>query len=188
MFIYVFIQNLIFLRPLVHQSSLKTTTFARAPYCCFVFCKILPNKSCIFFVYPLLYTTSRLCAIKRRSRLTYALCLLFVGHWKVWCNVLFKKMWSAVQTLKGETQRRHVDLIIMFAVLKKERQGKAEGNKVRCFFLTTHVCSDTNSITVKLSTKQRWNRTDKGNAKYLEKALSLSHFVHHKPQVKWSRI
>jgi hypothetical protein len=30
-------------------------------------------------------------------------------------------MGSAVQTLKGETQRKHVDLTIIFAVLKRER-------------------------------------------------------------------
>jgi hypothetical protein len=38
------------------------------------------------------------------------------------------------------------------------------------------------------STKQRWNRCDKGKAKYLEKALSLSHYVHHMLPVDFSLI
>jgi hypothetical protein len=42
MFISIFVQSFIFLKPVVHQLSVKATTFARAPYCCFIFCKILP--------------------------------------------------------------------------------------------------------------------------------------------------
>jgi hypothetical protein len=42
------------------------------------------------------------------------------------------------------------------------------------------ICSEKNSIKMKINTELWWNGNGRGNPKYWERHLSLYHFVHHK--------